>query len=164
MKIGLFWIATLAVFGVTNAMIASKEAAIRTGETMYLELAPVDPRSLMQGDYMALDYQVERNARINSSKPRRGLVVVKLDQNKVAQFVRYHADEPLSADERLLRYRRWASNLQIGSNAFFFQEGHASHYASARYGEYKVARTGECVLVNLRNADFSVAGPPKVNR
>lgn len=160
MKTALFWLSTLAVFGVSNAMIASKEAAIRNGETMYLELAPVDPRSLMQGDYMALDYQIERDAAGSHPDDRRGAVVVRLEQNKIARFVRFHAGETLAPGEHLLRYRRGRRGVQIGANAFFFQEGHANHYAGARYGEYKVAPTGECVLVSLRKADLTQAGPP----
>lgn len=164
MKIALFWLSTLAVFGVSNALIASKEAAIRNGETMYLELAPFDPRSLMQGDYMSLDYQLERNAEQGGPADRRGWVIVRVDSNKIAHFAGFHTGRSLAPGERLLRYRRGRHGLQIGANAFFFQEGHASHYASARYGEYKVAPTGECVLVSLRNADFSQAGPPENDR
>jgi uncharacterized membrane-anchored protein len=162
-----FWCATLGVFGVANAMIASKEAAIRTGETIYLELAPVDPRSLMQGDYMALDYRVENEARDakrapNEAPERRGKLVVKRKENGAAAFVRFHRGEPLADGEHLLRYRLDRNHwVQIGSNAFFFQEGHADYYASAVYGEYKVALSGESVLVTLRNADFSKAGPPQ---
>jgi uncharacterized membrane-anchored protein len=160
MKTAVFWLATLGVFGVANAMIASKEAAIRTGETMYLELAPRDPRSLMQGDYMALDYQVERSAFQGRGADRRGKLVVRLEENRVARFVRFHAGEKLAPGEHLLRYRRAGGGIEVGANAFFFQEGHADFYGRARYGEYKVAKTGESVLVALRNADFTKAGPP----
>jgi uncharacterized membrane-anchored protein len=158
MKTAIFWIATLAVFGVTNGMIARKEAAIRSGVTMYLELAPRDPRSLMQGDYMVLNHKIERETG-PLADARRGRLVVKLDENGVARFVRIHRGEPLAADEHLLRFRR-RNGVSVGANAFFFQEGHAPHYENARYGEYKVAETGESVLVGLRNADLSPAGPP----
>jgi GDYXXLXY protein len=43
---------------VTNFLIFSKERIIRTGKTIYLELAPVDPGALMQGDYMALRFSL----------------------------------------------------------------------------------------------------------
>ncbi len=161
MKTAAFWISTFAVFGVVNAMIAAKEATLRNGVTMYLELAPVDPRSLMQGDYMALDYELERNAMRSGPPKNRGAVVVTLDEQKVAHFVRFHQGEPLAPGEHLLRYRVTRNGLTIGSNAFFFQEGHGDHYAGARYGEYKVDPSGTCLLVGLRNPDFSRAGPPE---
>ena len=50
----------LAVF---NVAIYRNERLLASGETLYLELAPVDPRSLMQGDYMRLRYAVERSDR-----------------------------------------------------------------------------------------------------
>ena len=38
--------------------VIQKETLIGEGTEVLLRLAPVDPRSLMQGDYMALNYQV----------------------------------------------------------------------------------------------------------
>ena len=40
----------LLVLAAVNYSIYGKEEIVRSGETVYLELAPVDPRSLMQGD------------------------------------------------------------------------------------------------------------------
>src|SRR5690606_17741733 len=51
-------VAGLLVLGVVNYAIHGKERVIRNGEVVFLELAPVDPRSLMQGDYMALRFQL----------------------------------------------------------------------------------------------------------
>jgi uncharacterized membrane-anchored protein len=40
----------------------------------------------------------------------------------------------------------------LGTNAFFFQEGDAERFSSARYGEFRVDRSsGEAVLVGLRD-------------
>ena len=159
MKTATFWIATLMVFGVTNGMISRKEAAIRSGTTMLVALAPRDPRSLMQGDYMALRYGL--NGVPNGGvTEKRGRFVVRLDDNLVAQFLRLYHGEGLADGEYLLRYTRKRNGTRIGADSFFFQEGHAKHYANARYGELKVARTGESVLVGLRNANLSEAGPP----
>lgn len=44
--------------GVANYDVWSKERLLRTGQAVVLELAPVDPRSLMQGDYMTLRFSV----------------------------------------------------------------------------------------------------------
>ena len=40
--------------------VVQKETLISKGTEVLLRLAPVDPRSLMQGDYMALNYQILR--------------------------------------------------------------------------------------------------------
>ena len=52
----LFWLTTLAVVGVPAWMIQQKEALIRDGDLVLLQLEPYAPRSLMQGDYMRLAY------------------------------------------------------------------------------------------------------------
>ena len=78
MKTAVFWIATLMIFGITNGMIAHKEATIRNGTTIHVELAPRDPRSLMQGDYMALRYQLND---VERPVDGRGKFVVRLDEN-----------------------------------------------------------------------------------
>nr|WP_255016738.1 GDYXXLXY domain-containing protein [Psychrobacter sp. PraFG1]UTT87693.1 GDYXXLXY domain-containing protein [Psychrobacter sp. PraFG1] len=46
----------LLTLSVVNISIAKNEKLLATGESVLLKLAPVDPRSLMQGDYMALNY------------------------------------------------------------------------------------------------------------
>lgn len=156
MKTAIFCIATLMVFGVTNAMIAHKETVIRQGTSMYVELAPRDPRSLMQGDYMALRYQGPQSVRATE---RRGHYVVKLGANRVADFLRVHEGEALAEGEFLLRYTRGRRGVRIGTDSFFFQEGDGPQFASARFGELKVASSGESILVGLRKADLTPAGP-----
>jgi uncharacterized membrane-anchored protein len=124
-----------------------------------LELAPVDPRSLIQGDYMRLDYAIGRQLADSVRWPRRGAIVVALDAAGVARLVRRHEPgEPLAANERLLRYRRQDGRLAVGSNAFHFQEGDAPLYAGARYGELRVAGSGTSVLVGLRDSAGRVLG------
>lgn len=49
------WLLTLAI---AAAVIVGKERVLRHGDVLYLRLAPVDPRSLMQGDYMALNFSI----------------------------------------------------------------------------------------------------------
>ena len=44
----------LVVLAILNFGIYRKELFIETAEEVYFELAPVDPRSLMQGDYLSL--------------------------------------------------------------------------------------------------------------
>ena len=46
------------VLAVANLGIWQKERLIRDGQPIYVELAPVDPRSLMQGDFMRLNFRV----------------------------------------------------------------------------------------------------------
>ena len=137
-----------------NVAIWQKERTVASGTPMLLELAPVDPRSLMQGDYMRLDYAIARSIDDRKGWPRDGLLVVSLDSTGVARFVRRHDKYvPLGTGERLLRYRLRDNRVRVGSNAFHFQEGRADRFARARFGELRVDAQGTSVLVGLRDAN-----------
>jgi uncharacterized membrane-anchored protein len=146
-------LATLVVIlAIVNWQIAAKERVLRDGERMLLELAPVDPRSLMQGDYMRLDYAIARELGVHEDWPRDGEIVVANDADGVARFVRRASSgEPLGAAEHLLRYRRRSGRIRIGTDAFFFQEGQAERYSGAHYGELRVDAAGEALLTGLRD-------------
>ena len=151
-------------------LVVRKEQVLAHGTPVLLELAPVDPRSLMQGDYMVLDYAVSREARLASNtdrdsdwdldldssprkRPREGRLVLRLDENGVGRFVRHDAPgTPLAPGELLLRYKVRQGRVRLGAEAFFFQEGHAERYEQAKYGELRVTGDGSSVLVGLRDA------------
>ena len=74
-------VAGLVVLVVVNWSIYDREQLLAEGRVVLLPLAPVDPRSLMQGDYMALRFAVADDA--SGREPRQraqdGRVVVALD-------------------------------------------------------------------------------------
>jgi uncharacterized membrane-anchored protein len=143
----------LLALGVPNIAIVRKERLLASGTSILLELAPVDPRSLIQGDYMRLDYAITRTLEGASEWPRDGHLVVRVDENGVGHFVRRHrADTPLANGERLVLYRRRGGRVRVGTDAFHFQEGAAGRYETARYGELRVDDSGASVLVGLRDA------------
>jgi uncharacterized membrane-anchored protein len=55
-------LAGLLILVAVNFSIAGKERLLAEGRVVYLQLMPVDPRSLMQGDYMALRFGVAEEA------------------------------------------------------------------------------------------------------
>jgi uncharacterized membrane-anchored protein len=133
-------------------LVARKELVLARGTPVLLELAPVDPRSLIQGDYMVLDYAVSREVPYPEAL-KDGRLVLRLDELGVGRFVRLHApDMPLAPGELLLRYKVRRGNVRLGAEAFFFQEGHGERYDKARYGELRVTEDGASVLVGLRDA------------
>lgn len=145
----LFGVLALVLL-IVNCQIARKELLIRNGRTVLLPLAPVDPRSLMQGDYMILNYKVTNDlwrARATDD----GRMVLCVDERGVGAFVRLHDGHALRANEQLLRYRIRRHRARVGAEAFFFQEGHAKHYEGAAFGELRVSPAGESVLVGLRD-------------
>lgn len=139
-----------------NYLIISKENVLANGKLMLLELAPRDPRSILQGDYMVLRYRMAREIASNlKNLTHEGQVVVSLDKNNVAQFRRVHDGATALADnEHLLFYRKRNGVVKIATDAFFFQEQHGKYYSSARYGEIRISSDGDAVLTGLRDGDF----------
>lgn len=141
-------------------LVVQKEWVLAHGTPVLLELAPVDPRSLMQGDYMVLDYAISREATRDGGKAE-GRLVLRLDERGVGRFVRREVPgTPLGPGEILLRYKVREGRVRLGAEAFFFQEGLADRYAHAKYGELRVARNGSSVLVGLRDAELRPLGTP----
>ena len=161
------WLTVLLAAGmaiilvIANVAIGRREAVLRNGETVLLELAPVDPRSLIQGDYMALDFAVAANAydaldtAVRDRGHGDGYAVLVRDPDGRADFVRVQlARQPLGEGEIVLRYRLRGGTMRIVTNAWFFPEGQGDRYSLARFGELRVGDDGEALLVTMRDGDL----------
>lgn len=153
----LIALGAVLIVGAVNTAIVGKERIRRSGEIVYLQLEPVDPRSLMQGDYMALRFALVGQIEGREGKgktAREGQIAwaaVALDERRIARL----ADAEASAALKL-RYRIRDGHVWLGTNAFFFEEGSAERFTGARYGEFRVDRdNGEAVLVGLRDATLA---------
>ena len=133
-----------------NHSVVEKEKLLKDGQLVLLELAPVDPRSLMQGDYMALRYKIAGSIDTDSIA-KRGYCVIKLDSNGVANKLRFQtALKPLNEGEYILSYRSSGYQaISFGAEAFFFQEGQAEKYGRAKYGAIKIDGKGNSLLIGL---------------
>ncbi len=145
----------LLLLGYVNWSIAQKEKTLADGQLILLQLAPVDPRSLMQGDYMRLDYDINRGIEEQKLKIKRGFCVVRLDENGVAQLVRTQADKtPISENEYLIEFTYSDFSASIGEGSYFFEEGQAARFEKAEYGGVKVDKYGNSVLIGLYDGVF----------
>ena len=158
----------LATLVVANVGIWQKEDLIAHGQPVYVELAPIDPRSLMQGDYMALNFAAGREVtRLRLGGERQdaedsvmgeasdGYVMLTGDSRGVYQPVRIQTDARPHADGEVpLRYRVRDNQVRIVTNAYFFPEGQAKRYEVAKFGELRVAENGEALLVRMLGEDL----------
>lgn len=171
----------IVVLVAVNLGIKKYETHLATAEKVLLQLAPVDPRSLMQGDYMALNYAISEQimaaieqqlAPTEDRQPigelynlsQDGLVIIKKDAQGVGHFVRLVSPSEedqlsLAKEELLLAYRLRQGQLKIATNAFFFQEGQAAAFEQAKYGLFRVNDKGEPLLTDMVNSDFEVINP-----
>lgn len=152
--IGLTGVAVLGVMGYSTWR---KEQVLAQGRVVLLELVPVDPRSLMQGDYMALRFAVQGEVGRYEGQ-RDGRFVAGVDERGVAKFRRLDSGGALGADEVRIYYRVRGGEVKLGTNAFFFQEGDGDLYARAKYGEARVDGDGQILLTGLRGKDFERLG------
>lgn len=142
-----------ALLLVINFAIAQKETLIADGQPVFLPLAPADPRSLMQGDFMQLNFALpdgmprDGGPRLTGRRPH---VVARLDERRVARLLRLHAGEALRPDELLIELTPRSGRWTVVTDAWFFKEGEAPRWAAARFGEFRVTPDGRALLVGLR--------------
>lgn len=173
----LLWGGLLVALIVANRDIRQHERTLAEGRVLLLALEPIDPRAMLQGDYMALRFAAAddirkvlygqrgenaatRLAQMGTFGPDRcnpegcidGYAVFSRDADNVGRFLRVQpAARPVADGEVAVRYRDRGWELRIASNAWFFPEGQAARYQPARYGELRVADDGTALIAQLRD-------------
>ncbi len=154
----------VVVLGTTNFTIWRHQQVIDTGQTVFLDLRPVDPRSLIQGDYMDLRYAqtVFPPTDQRNQLPPRGVFVVMLDEHNVASFSRLDDGTDLDDNETRLKYKQidQSGQIRLGAESFLFQEGQAQLFNDARYGVLRVDAAGNSVLVGLADENWQIIREP----
>ena len=174
--VGVF---VIALLGVVNYKVQQFEDVLATGKPVVLKIAPVDPRSLMQGDYMVLNYAIlsefqqsrvlpetnesnetTENTGIDESSPseKKAYILVHLDKNHVATFCEEQSEIPTDFKYCTpnvylpIRYKGgWLPKLP--SQDYFFAEGKGEYYAQAEYAEYRF-KDGILLLARLLDKDL----------
>jgi uncharacterized membrane-anchored protein len=156
-RLRLIWISAivLAELLVMSVQIGRSEAILASGTTVYLELLPRDPRSLLQGDYVELRYAVsEPPASLLPESLKDGTkvaVVLARSPSGVYEFKRlYSKDYELRPGEAIINGKwRW-DRIEYGIETFFVQEGTGLETErTAKYAEVKVAKNGNALLTKL---------------
>jgi uncharacterized membrane-anchored protein len=138
-----------------NSAIWQKQDLIAHGQPVWLKLIPVDPRSLMQGDYMRLNFEVPPvvESLTGSARPH---AVARRDARGVASLSRiWQPGQPLAADELLIELTPKNGYWIVVSDAWFFEEGQGARFARAKYGEFRVLPDGRALLVGLADEQLT---------
>mgnify|MGYP006193465365 FL=1 len=148
--------AVLLILSASALTIWRFEQTLAAGQTVILELAPVDPRSMMQGDYMALAYAVDRE--LPDDAAQYSYAWLSLSEQGIASLHSLSNDLP-SQDALIgLLLRQRDGIVSVGPNAFFFAEGSAAIYDAARYGQFKVDSSGKALLTALLDENLQLLG------
>ncbi len=135
--------------------VTSAENILRTGREIFIALRPVDPRSLMQGDYMAVAFDTARLPSPADARNREVLAVATLDDKSIASFQRIAATgEPRNDGEVAIWLRTKSRRWFVGSDAFFFEEGKAKTFEAAKFGMFRLSANGQPLLVGLADAEL----------
>ena len=125
--------------------------------TFYIKTSPVDPRSLIQGDYMVLNYNITDSARIEAVNIRKGYIRIKINDLKIAEFIRVDKEYmPPSNNEISIQFQKNSSNIDIGVNSYLFQEGTGNKFQKAQYAEVIELKNGKLRLKSLLDKDFKI--------
>ncbi|MDH5602908.1 MAG: GDYXXLXY domain-containing protein [Cyclobacteriaceae bacterium] len=142
------------LLGYLNYSIFIKERQLHDGRLVLLRLAPVDPRSLMQGDYMELRYDLS-SLEWDETLPKKGYCILKKDTLNVANILRVQlTPEPLNEGEFLLKFTAGKRGINLGAESYFFEEGTAEIYENARYGGLILDKEGNSLLYGLFNENY----------
>ena len=129
----------LLALALINLAIVRNQQVLREGTVFYLQLAPVDPRSLLQGDYMALNYEISNQLRSDWPEqiPDAAWVSLSLDPKGIAGNPELSAQAPAAAPGTVvLQVRKQGWQVVLATDGYYFEEGQGERYQRARYGQF----------------------------
>ena len=118
------------------------QAARKSAPVFYFKIAPADPRALLSGDYMALNYDVKRG--LLHENDRKTVTFYALP-NGVVQTEK--TDQPVE-----IAYRGRRLKLP---HQFYFQEGTGKKYETAVYAKMRRLPDGRFLIEALTDEQFN---------
>ena len=124
----VFWIVVAGQLIFLIGFISVKETALRIGTEVVLQTVPVDPRSLLQGDYAILDYKIAQLPRHMEDPPTGDTVYVVLYElatqgPEVWRARNYQYDRPPATQVFIKGRIDSRGRLDFGIGTYFIPEG-----------------------------------------
>ncbi len=120
-----FWATVAGQIILLLAFIGVKENTLRTGTSVLLQTVPIDPRSLLQGDFVILDYEIANiSDKIPNSRQGDTIYIQLLeDADGVWRGVAYTPNKP-DADRVFIKGTvTRPGRLEFGIDTYFIPEG-----------------------------------------
>jgi uncharacterized membrane-anchored protein len=130
------------------------EQLLSNGTLVKLELQPLDPRSMLQGDYVQLNYSISQPTLSDEEWDREGhvQVVLKPDEHGVYAFDRFAEVEATLTDKEVVINGTMSGYHQIhyGIESYFVPEGTGEEVEqNARYAYVRVGSGGNALIERL---------------
>ncbi|WP_078548902.1 GDYXXLXY domain-containing protein [Litchfieldia alkalitelluris] len=156
------WVPVLVIIiiqvSVLGYQVTSNELLLKNGKEITLKLAPVDPRSLLQGDYVQLGYEVGGIDNIEElPSGTRVYVILKEDNKGIYQRTKLITtkinpkDYPLEENEVLLagNYNGY-DTIIFGIESYFVKEGTGLEIErTVEFAKVAVSKKGDAILQSI---------------
>jgi uncharacterized membrane-anchored protein len=170
LAMGLVAVGAVLSLGAANYDVMKKEQVISGGQKIYIALVPRDPRSLLQGDYMALNFGFPANVQTALDKDdlmqQTVSVAAALDSKGVATVLR--VIDPTTLDisalpsgQIRLPLQRKGGQWVLVTDAFYFPEGRGEPFKQAKFGEFRALADGRALLVGLADGSLRPISPSR---
>nr|MBC9203411.1 GDYXXLXY domain-containing protein [Paenibacillus sp. PL91] len=154
----LIGIVIVLQLGYVGYHAATSEALLSNGTSIKLAIEPIDPRSILQGDYVRLGYSISTPP-VNVAKEiesRRSLsrikVVLRPGDSGVYVFDRLYTSGEALADKEIVingTSSGWQT-INYGIETYFVPEGTGTETEqNARFAYVKVGKSGDAILERL---------------
>ncbi|WP_066805028.1 GDYXXLXY domain-containing protein [Moraxella oblonga] len=173
-------ILALCCIGLFLFFIIGFENHKKQGDDLYVALAPLDPRSLLQGDYMALNYDLNitnPNVQFDESGEEvwnsdwhydnahikdKGHITLWITKDKNNKLIKSDFQKHDNTVALIVKNpTNYLNDLYPAAKSFLFAEGLAKCYEKAKYAHLKLTKKGKPLLVDLVGEDFRSLGCEK---
>ena len=174
-----------------GTIVVRHERVAASEGTVFLELAPVDPLSLLQGQYMNVEFLAERQLYEDSTqkiaKLGYNLAVIQLNERNIGTVREFIPPRPKLSQKQELNSTYGAGEfllfgvrltpaggnrkpqngearkykISIDQQQFMFRENSEDLYRDAKYGYFRVAPDGSYQLIDLADEHLKLLSPKK---
>ncbi|MED1785569.1 GDYXXLXY domain-containing protein [Brevibacillus fortis] len=150
----------LLQFVLIGYQVWSSETILANGKTVKLELVPIDPRSLLQGDYVILGYTISTLDQEDIESGEKIRVVLRQQANGLYSYSGFYeiegqwnrTYEPQSSDVVINGNTIGSNRVEYGIESYFVPEGTGLEVErNAKYAIVKIGERGDAILESLSN-------------
>ncbi|WP_371018289.1 GDYXXLXY domain-containing protein [Pseudalkalibacillus sp. JSM 102089] len=153
----LIWLVVILMISIVTYNGVKNEVALQSGKEIRLALAPVDPRSMLQGDYVTLRYDISTLPGPVLPANKKIKVVLASTANGSYEYGGYYKIEgdwnkpyEPSDDDVILNGTTYSDHdVQYGIESFFISEGTGEIFEDKTMAIIKVSENGDALLIGL---------------
>ncbi|MYL65726.1 DUF2157 domain-containing protein [Bacillus hwajinpoensis] len=152
------WLVVILMVSFVTYNGVKNEIALQSGKEVRLALAPVDPRSMLQGDYVTLRYDISTLPGTTDLPANKKIKVVLTPTSEgLYEYGGYykikgHWNKPyeFSDDHIVVNGTTYSDHdVQYGIESFFIQEGAGQVFEDKTLAIIKVSENGNALLIEL---------------